>query len=295
MTSSGTAGADTGPAVLSISEVSRRTGIPVAGLRNWEQRYGLPRPQRSPSGQRRYREADCDLLAEVVRRRDSGLSLPAAMAQAAASAGPAAGQSIFAGVRRQHPDLRVHVLGKRVLLAVTRAIEDECGARAQRPVLLGSFQRQRFYRASAARWSDLARGADQTVVFADFGHSRLRPGPIAEIAVPDDSPLRREWALVCDAADAPACVAAWERPGQDQRRDQDRVFEMVWSVDPQVVRSAVRIGAGLATAALAEITERLSSRLGEEPGPGSADLRRASGVIERTLDYLAGASRPARA
>jgi MerR family transcriptional regulator, light-induced transcriptional regulator len=294
MTSSGTGGAEAAPAVLSISEVSRRTGIPVAGLRNWEQRYGLPRPQRSPSGQRRYREADCDLLAEVLRRRDSGLSLSAAMAQAAASAGPGAGQSIFAGVRRQHPALRVHVLDKRVLLAVTRAIEDECGARAQRPVLLGSFQRERFYRASAARWSDLARAADQTVVFADFRHSRVRPGPTAEIAVPDDSPLRREWALVCDAPDAPACVTAWERPGQDQCRDQDRVFEMVWSVDPQVVRSAARIGAGLATAAVPEITERISSRLNEEPGPGSADLLRASGVIERTLDYLTGASRRAR-
>jgi len=45
----------TDPALLSISEVSRRTGIPVAGLRNWEQRYGVPRAQRSAGGQRRYR------------------------------------------------------------------------------------------------------------------------------------------------------------------------------------------------------------------------------------------------
>src|ERR1700729_3348142 len=113
-------------AALSISEVSRRTGIPVAGLRNWEQRYGLPRPQRSPGGQRRYREADCDLLTEVLRRRAAGLSLSAAMAQATASTGGGTEQSIFAGIRRQHPALRVHVLGKTALLAVTRAIEDEC-------------------------------------------------------------------------------------------------------------------------------------------------------------------------
>src|ERR1700729_850601 len=106
MTRSGPAAA--GAAVLSISEVSRRTGIPVAGLRNWEQRYGVPRPQRSPSGQRRYTEADCDLLTEVLRHRAAGLSLPAAMAQAAASTGESAGedagedvgQSIFAGTRR---------------------------------------------------------------------------------------------------------------------------------------------------------------------------------------------------
>ena len=303
MTSSEIAGRDAaaGPAVLSIGEVSRRTGIPVAGLRNWEQRYGLPRPQRSPSGQRRYTEADCDLLTEVLRRRAAGLSLSAAMAQATASAGTGDGAgaepSIFAGIRRQHPALRVHVLTKTSLLAVTRAIEDECGARAQRPVLFGSFQRQRFFRASAPRWADLARTAEQTVVFADFGRSRLRPGRVAEVAIPGDAPLRREWALVCDAPDTPACVAAWERPGQDRCRDRDRMFEVLWSVDPQVVRGAARIGAGLAAAALPAILEdphRLTGQLGTEPAPSSADLRRASDVIERTLDYLAAAYQPAQ-
>src|ERR1700761_4496399 len=283
MTSFSGAAADLGEAVLSISEVSRRTGISVAGLRNWEQRSGLPRPQRPPSGQRRYREADCDLLAEVLRLHAGGLSLSAAMTQATASTGGGSEQSIFAGIRRQHPDLRVHVLNKKLLLAVTWAIEDECGALAQRPILLGSFQRQRYYEAAAARWADLARAAEQTVVFADFARSRLRPEAVAEIAVPEDSPLRREWALVCDAPDAPACVLAWERPGQEQQRDQDRVFEAVWSVDPQVVRTAARIGSRLAAATVPEISEQLSSRLNEEPAPSSPDLRRAGGVIERTL------------
>jgi DICT domain-containing protein len=300
MTSSEIAGrgAAAGPAVLSIGEVSQRTGIPVAGLRNWEQRYGLPRPQRSPSGQRRYTEADCDLLTEVLRRRAAGLSLSAAMAQATASAGVGDGAgaepSIFAGIRRRYPALRVHVLTKTSLLAVTRAIEDECGARAQRPVLFGSFQRQRFFRASAPRWADLARIAEQTVVFADFGRSRLRPGRVAEVAIPGDAPLGREWALVCDAPDTPACVAAWERPGQDRCRDRDRMFEVLWSVDPQVVRGAARIGAGLAATAIPQLAQRLAGRLSAEPAPSSADLRRASGLIERTLDYLAAAYQPAQ-
>src|ERR1700760_3089113 len=130
--------AGSGAAALSISEVSRRTGIPVAGLRNGEQRYALPRPQRSPSGQRRYTEADCDLLTEVLRRRAAGLSLAAAMAQATAAARGGGGGGpdppIFAGLCRQHPSLRVHLLNKTALLAMTQAIEDECGARAQRPV-----------------------------------------------------------------------------------------------------------------------------------------------------------------
>jgi MerR family transcriptional regulator, light-induced transcriptional regulator len=274
------------PAVLSIGEVSRRTGIPVPGLRNWEQRYGLPRPERLPNGRRRYRESDCVLLAEVLRGRAQGLSLSAAVAHALSGAAPFGETSIFAGLRRRHPALQVHVMTKSMLLAVTHAIEDECCARAQRPVLVGSFQRERFYRAARPRWADLAGTAEQTVVFADFGQRRDQPGPLAEIPIAGDSPLRREWVLICDADDHPACLAGWERPGQEAQRDRDRIFEMVWSVDPQVVRSAARIGAGLAAAAGFAIPAPLQARLGEEASASSADLRRAGGLMERTFDYL---------
>ena len=278
------------PAVLSIGEVSRRTGIPVAGLRNWEQRYGLPRPDRSASGRRRYRESDCDLLAEVLRGRAGGLSLPAAIERALAGAAEGTLGSIFAGLRQRHPGLRVHVMAKRVLLALTRAIEDECCAAAQRPVLIGSFQRRSFYQAASARWADLARSAEQTVVFADFDRARERPGLLAEIPVPPGSPMRREWTLVCDAPDHPACVAGWERPGQDDRPDRDRLFETLWSVDPPVVRSAARIGIGLAAADYPELPARLARTIGAPADPSSPDLRRAGGLLERTVDYLAALS-----
>lgn len=281
------------PAVLSIGEVSQRTGIPVSGLRNWEQRYGVPRPERLPNGRRRYRESDCALLTEVLRGRAQGLSLSAAVAHALAGAPLLRDTSIFAGLRRRHPGLQVHVMAKSMLLALTHAIEDECCARAQRPVLMGCFQRERFYRAARPRWADLAGTAAQTVVFADFGQRRDQPGPIAEIPIPGDSPLRREWTLICDADDHPACLAAWERPGQEASRDPDRTFEVVWSVDPQVVRSAARIGAGLAAAAGFGIPAPQQARLSEEASAGSADLHRASGVMERTFDYLAGPGTPA--
>ena len=93
----------------------------------------------------------------------------------------------------------------------------------------------------------------------------------------------------------PGLRVAWERPGQEERRDRDRIFEVLWSVDPQVVRTAARIGVGLAAAAIPELPERIADRLSGDPGPSSADLRRAGGLIERTLDYVAGAGRPVRA
>jgi len=235
----------------------------------------------------------------AARRRDTAASRPAdpempfpisSDGQAEAGIGGSGEQSIFAGLRRLHPDLRVHALSKPALLAMTRAVEDECCARAPRPILLGSFQRQRFYRAAAARWADLARTAELTVVFADFEHGRIRPGPVAEVPVSPGSPLQREWVLVCDAAGHPACVTGRERPGQERCRDQDRIFEVMWSADPTVVRSAARIGSGLAAAALPDVPDWLSARLGREPGPGAADLHRASGVLDRILGYLGSAS-----
>jgi MerR family transcriptional regulator, light-induced transcriptional regulator len=271
------------PALLTIREVSERTGIPVAGLRNWERRYGLPAPERSSGGQRRYRESDCAVLADVLRGRDRGLSMSAAIAQATAAAPET---SVFAGLRRRHPDLRVHVMPKSALLALTRAIEDECCARAERPILVGCFQRQHFYDRARARWASLARTAEQTLVFADFAQARELPGPVTEIPIPHDSPVHREWALLCDAPDLPACVIGWEHPGQDGEQDSHRIFEALWSVDPAVVRAATVIAAGLAEAAEPGRFAPLQARLAEPAAPGSADLHRASGLLERTLDYL---------
>ena len=267
-------------ALLTIREVSERTGIPVAGLRNWERRYGLPRPMRSAGGQRRYRESDCAALAEVQRGRERGLSLPTAIAQATAAVGGET--SLFAGLSRRHPGLRAHVMAKPVLLALTRAIEDECCARAQRPVLIASFQQQRFYAGAKPRWASLARTAEQTLVFADFPQVRHRTGPITEIPIRHDSPVQREWVLICDAPDLPACVIGWEHPGQDATPDAQRVFEALWSVDPQVVRGA----AVIAEAAAPDQFPGLQARLAQPAAPGSADLQRASGLLERTLDYL---------
>ena len=43
-----------GPGLLSIGALSRATGIPADTLRTWERRYGMPSPERKPSGHRLY-------------------------------------------------------------------------------------------------------------------------------------------------------------------------------------------------------------------------------------------------
>lgn len=279
---------------LSIGELARRTDVPAPTLRSWEIRYGFPRPQRLAGGHRRYDEHDVARIADVVRLRAAGMSLPAAISQAAALAAQAE-PSVFAGLRRRHPDLAPQTLRKATLLALTRAIEDECCARAERPTLFASFQRERFYRSSAARWEELANTARVVVVFADFGEppGGGPRGPV-KIAVPADAPLRREWTLVCEAPDYPACVTGWEFPGQQDTADAARRFEVLWSIDPRVVRDAATICAGLARALWRGADRLLRDLPADPPPPASADLRRAVGLLSRMTGYLeAAAARPA--
>lgn len=275
-------------AVLTISAVAERTKVGVAVLRAWEQRYGFPRPTRVTSGHRRYSERDVEQIRRVVRERDAGLSLEAAI-ERVRSAQPEPDRSVFAGVRRQRPDLVPHLLAKPAMLAISRAIEDEAVALAERPVLIAAFQRERFYRASEARYRDLARTARATVVLAEFARSRDTGGPV-EIAVPHHAPVLREWAVVCDTPGGGACLAGWERPGQQHLPDHQRLFEALWTVDPAIVRTAARIGADIArhhephlpgVAALAD--HHLADHPAADP---TTALARATALTNRIVAYL---------
>ena len=75
----------------------------MAGLRNSEQRYGLPRPEWLPYGRRRYRDSDSPLLDEALRARAQGLSLAAAVAQALTGGGPFRDTSTLRRAEPAHP------------------------------------------------------------------------------------------------------------------------------------------------------------------------------------------------
>ena len=53
------------PEGLSIGELARRTGVPAATLRSWEDRYDFPRPERMAGGHRRYAESDSGRIEEI--------------------------------------------------------------------------------------------------------------------------------------------------------------------------------------------------------------------------------------
>jgi DICT domain-containing protein len=271
---------------IAIGELAARTGVEEGTLRMWERRHGFPAPERLPSGHRRYPERAVEQVRRLLRERAGGMSLAAAIERVAASDGRPE-RSVFAGIRARRPELQPVLLRKPVLLALTQAIEDESCAQAERPLLFGAFQRERFFRQSQRRWRDFARTARLAAVFADFDRPRTPAGGPAELPIDRGGPLTREWAVVCEAPGHAACVAGIELPAARRRRDPAREFEVIWSVEPAVVGTAADVCLGLVRESAPELAEGIDD---DRPAPpehaSDRQLRLSAAIAARTLARL---------
>jgi DICT domain-containing protein len=163
--------------------------------------------------------------------------------------------------------------------AISHAIEDECLARAVRPLLAGTFQHEAAYRLAETRWRELARTAVLAFVLADFGPRHPhRDGP-AEVALPARSPVRREWAVVCVDPEYSACLAGWEHPANGG----DRTFEAIWTTDPVAAVAALRVALAVAGGAVARRGTDLLAEMAPRLAP---DAQTAVAVANRAIGYL---------
>jgi DICT domain-containing protein len=277
---------------LSTAQLAERTGVPAGTLRMWESRHGFPAPERLPGGHRRYHDRDVEHVRAVARLREHGLSMAAAIAQVLRAEQPLA-SSVFSGLRERHAEVQPAVLSKRAVLSLTQAIEDEYCARASRGLLVGSFQAERFYRQAERRWRELDRTTELTVALADFTALREPTDAPAEVPIPGDQPVAREWTLVIDAPAAQACLAAWEQPSQRQLPDPERRFEVLWSFEPAVVRSASEVAIDVLRSAAPVVAKRADAVLSHPVAPPDPELRFASALTHRMVSYLVDRARGA--
>lgn len=68
---------------LNIEAAARRTGVPAATLRKWEQRYGVPTPARTGGHHRRYTEADVARINWLKARLAEGYRIGVAASRLA--------------------------------------------------------------------------------------------------------------------------------------------------------------------------------------------------------------------
>lgn len=236
-----TSGASAG---FSIGVLASRTGVTPGVLRTWDTRFGFPAGMRSDSGHRRFTDADVDLVRQVLEVRATGLPLQKAIDAVRGRQQQEPTESVHAALARDFPHLGVQRLGRRALVAVSHAVEDESMARAERPVVLGTFQEGHRYAGSRHRWDELARTSSWAAVVADFDDSLpadVTASPV-RCQLPDASPLRREWTVVSISAARAAVVSAWEVPC---RPGEEPVYESVISTHRPVVLAAARVLVGV--------------------------------------------------
>jgi len=274
---------------LAIKDVAERTGLAPGTIRMWEQRYGVPEPQRTVSGYRIYTVEDVELLRRAVAFRSRGLSVPAALDRARTVTGPTDRPSIYGAIATADLPVRSQLLRKRTLIAISHAIEDETIARAAGPVVFGAFQHERNYRHEEHRYRRLAERADTAVVFADFPESRLDADPV-EIPIAPEAALGNEWAVIVDAPGFAACLLAWERPRTPVEErllpELERRFESLWTMDPSVVRRAALVGASLMRDAAPDVAGRVERVLADRPLAVEAPAPGLTALTNRLVGYL---------
>jgi DNA-binding transcriptional MerR regulator len=264
-------------ATLSIGDAVAATGVGEATLRAWERRFGFPSPRREPSGHRRYSRTEVERIRAVVRERDRGLSLAVAIERVTAE--PSGPPSLFAPLRERRPDLLPVELRKRQMLHLSRAVEEESAARAERGLMIGAFQRPEYYRASEARWQRLARGAGLAFVLATFEEAaRPEAGPV-EVPIHSGEPVADEWAVICLAPGYSACLIGWETVAATGQADGERTFDALLSVEPSVVREVAGAAVGIATEGEPQVAERAHAYLDRIPDSSQRSQLRLAGAI----------------
>ncbi|MFM8300769.1 MAG: DICT sensory domain-containing protein, partial [Microcystis aeruginosa] len=146
------------------------------------------------------------------------------------------------------PQWRSQMYFKASLTALSHAMEDQVLAEDDQPLVIASFQRERFYRQEAHRYRRIAHKSGQVYVLSapetDFKHSSDVYETIA--FQPDDS-LAQEWHLVVISRHYASCLICRERThlvaeGENRSAmDNNRRFEGIWTSDRHVSQQAAQI------------------------------------------------------
>ncbi|MBT9314317.1 DICT sensory domain-containing protein [Leptothoe spongobia] len=151
------------------------------------------------------------------------------------------------------PKLRPQMYFKTSLTALSHAMEDQVLAGNDRPLMIASFQQERFYRQEAHRYLRLAEITPQIYVLAAADTKFADADGAAHhetIAFDKDDALVHEWHLVVLGEQYTACLICREHSQISQKPkvlsgapdlDQSRRFEGIWTLNRHVCEQAAYI------------------------------------------------------
>jgi DICT domain-containing protein/signal transduction histidine kinase len=146
------------------------------------------------------------------------------------------------------PQWRSQMYFKASLTALSHAMEDQVLAEDDRPLVIASFQRERFYRQEAHRYRRIAQKSDQVYVLAAPETDFTNSSQVYEtIAFDQTDGLAQEWHLVVIGREYASCLICRERTHPELVEengavmDNNRRFEGIWTSDRFVSQQAAGI------------------------------------------------------
>lgn len=147
------------------------------------------------------------------------------------------------------PQLRPQLYFKTSLTALSHAMEDQVLAGTEQPLVIASFQQERFYRQEASRYDRIADVTQQVYVLSARGTSFTnRSGSYETIAFEEEDALTQEWHLVVMGLTYSACLICRERSpvplvsrADGTALEQTRRFEGIWTQDRYVSQQAAKL------------------------------------------------------
>ncbi|RCJ14583.1 histidine kinase [Nostoc sp. ATCC 43529] len=163
--------------------------------------------------------------------------------------------SVLSDLLKSLPYLRPQLYFKASLTALSHAMEDQVlAATLAQPLIIASFQRERFYRQEAHRYERLALRSNQIYVLSapetDFANSSEH---YEKVAFEPEDGLSQEWHLVVIADSYATCLVCRENlgsiaknkqvPEQSPSLDMDtaRRFEGIWTSERGVSLKAAEL------------------------------------------------------
>lgn len=163
--------------------------------------------------------------------------------------------SVLIDLLQAIPHLRPQLYFKASLTALSHAMEDQVlAATLEQPLVIASFQRERFYRQEAHRYQRLAQRSNQVYVLAapetDFTNSSEF---YEKVAFEADDALSQEWHLVVIAQNYATCLVCRESLGSLAKNirlrelspsldmDAARRFEGIWTAERGVSLQAAEL------------------------------------------------------
>jgi DICT domain-containing protein/signal transduction histidine kinase len=152
--------------------------------------------------------------------------------------------SVLTELLSQHSHLRPHLYFKSSLTALSRAMEDLVLAGADRPLVIATFQEERFYRQEAHRYQRIAAQTDRAYVLSVMESSKIPATDYVLIPIDPNDGLAQEWNLVVIGANSAACLICQERTGEwtnARGLESSQRFDGIWTFDRQIAMDAAQI------------------------------------------------------